>query len=126
MKIEDQAVSLELALEMKELGAKQDSIFYWIQQGNYINDWSEAFIIPKKERDTYDPTLEGDCSAYTVAELGEMLPIFVSVSKMVGMPSLGWRCVFEIPLSEVHNEEADMQADAYAKMWIHLKKEDII
>jgi hypothetical protein len=75
MELEDRVVSLELAKEMKEVGVEQDSAFYWIQQGEYSDDWSEAFIVAKKERDVcYKPALDGECSAPTVAELGEMLP----------------------------------------------------
>ena len=29
MKLEDQVCSLELAKKLKELGVKQDSLFYW-------------------------------------------------------------------------------------------------
>ena len=29
MKLEDQVVSLELAKKLKELGVKQESLFYW-------------------------------------------------------------------------------------------------
>ena len=32
MKLEDQCISLELAKRLKELGAKQESLFYWIHR----------------------------------------------------------------------------------------------
>ena len=35
MKLEQQVVSLELAKKLKELGVKQDSLFYWWGTFNY-------------------------------------------------------------------------------------------
>ena len=66
MKLEDQVVSIELAKEMKELGAGQDSLWCW------------AKCIPGDEYEltlTWDLDLrQGTYAAHTVAELGEMLP----------------------------------------------------
>ena len=122
---EDQVVSVDLAREMKELGAKQDSVWYWIQQGDYVDDWSEAFLILKEEKAHYDPTRDGDCSAYTVAELGEMLPAsirtvydswnYLHISKLKNTNE--WLIAY-------WNDEikSEKEADARAKMWVHLKK----
>jgi hypothetical protein len=74
MNLLEQVVSLELAKELKKLEVKQDSMFYWIQCGEYINDWSEAFLETKEDVNKYEMNADGQCSAYTVAELGEMLP----------------------------------------------------
>lgn len=69
MKLEDQVVSLELAKRLKELGVKQESVFHWNEYdtddegGEFKLDYMK-FNIPAYE--TY--------SAFTVAELGEMLP----------------------------------------------------
>ncbi len=68
MKLENQVCSLEIAKKLEELGVNKESLFYWvvskdhssihlgvdIQLGNI--DWDEMY------------------SAYTVAELGKMLP----------------------------------------------------
>lgn len=74
MKIEKQVCSLELAKKLKELGVEQESLFYW--WGNrekteiiiaYRGDlWEWSIPIGVKEN--------GYCSAFTVAELGDMLP----------------------------------------------------
>lgn len=70
MQLNNQVVSLELAKKMKELGFKQESLFYWteyeteeayIEQAQYV-----ALFEEEEEKLSY--------SAYTVAELGEMLP----------------------------------------------------
>ncbi len=70
MQLSDQVVSLELAKRLKELGVKQDSLFYYCNidgQGVYYIYYNEAF--PE------DFEYEGDpVSAFSVSELGEMLP----------------------------------------------------
>ena len=138
MKIESQEVSLELAQEMKELGVLQDSVFAWYQYVNGKNQYvsGKPYIALKALQncqdsiavyhDGYAECPKEICDAPTVAELGEMLPIFISTSKIIGIPSLGWRCVLEIPLSKVHYEEAKTEADARAKMLIYLIKEGLI
>ncbi len=62
MKLEDQVCSLALSRQLRDLGVRQDSLFYWLnrkivcptfQEFNFPEDWTCAF---------------------TVAELGELLP----------------------------------------------------
>ena len=65
MNLEDQVCSLELAKKLKELGVKQESIFWWIE---FVNGWELRFATFKV------PTLNDVISAFTVAELGEGLP----------------------------------------------------
>jgi hypothetical protein len=69
MKIEDQVVSLELAKELKELGIPQKSLFY-ITPNKEIADKERIKFLSENipfELEYY--------SAFTVAELGEMLPM---------------------------------------------------
>lgn len=90
MKLEDQVCSLELSKRLKELGVKQESLFYWgisefetdkpeitlyRSQGELDSDkdisklfgvWSYSDVEIGSFKDTH--------SAFTVAELGEMLP----------------------------------------------------
>lgn len=66
MKLEDQCVSLDLAKRLKELGVKQRSYFDW---------WKDEY----ENYEVSNQSLVGrfssiECSAFTVAELGEMLP----------------------------------------------------
>jgi len=71
MKIEEQVTSLKLSKRLKALGVKQESIFYWRKTslGDYeATDRSNVYM-PK---DTF-------YSAFTVAELGELLPNFIEV-----------------------------------------------
>lgn len=60
MKLKDQVCSLESAKKLKELGVKQDSLWYWetLRTTNYVLSLVKG---------------QG-YSAFTVAELGEMLP----------------------------------------------------
>ena len=59
MKLESQVVSLEHAKRLKELGVKQESLFYITSVGTILHNPAP------KPLESY--------SAYTVAELGEML-----------------------------------------------------
>ena len=68
MKLEDQVCSLELSKKLKELGVSiEESCFYW-RKSSIL--WSERWglLIDPEMRDC------SDISAFTVAELGEMLP----------------------------------------------------
>src|SRR5207237_834898 len=64
MQLEEQVVSLELAKKLEELGVKQVSYFYWIRRKPF-NDYSLGTDV-YKETTFY--------SAFSVAELGELLP----------------------------------------------------
>ena len=65
MKLEDQVVGLELAKKLKELGVKQESYCYW-REGNKEDPTYRIVTMVCAKGGTY--------SAFTVAELGEMLP----------------------------------------------------
>lgn len=75
MNLENQVCSLELAKKLKELGSNQHSIFYWKKypaffEGNEIEPtWK---II---DADSVWNSGHEYISAFTVAELGEILPI---------------------------------------------------
>lgn len=74
MKLEDQVCSIELAKRLKELDVKQDALYSWIQRGDTPKDWSASFLQESERAMTKDYVSSGWCSAFTVAELGEMLP----------------------------------------------------
>jgi len=66
MKIENQVSNLELSRKLKELGVKQESLWYWYSY-NLETDWYITKEIDDKDKEYL-------ISAFTVAELGEMLP----------------------------------------------------
>src|ERR1700689_4384174 len=66
MKLESQVCSLELSKRLKELGFKQESLFYWYNTKGDERFYGIAYTKGSKLKNTF--------SAFTVAELGEMLP----------------------------------------------------
>lgn len=117
MNLEDQVCSLELAKRLKELGVGQDSYFCWFKLKEK-NDYSlsESWQID-------DPVEFDEISAFTVAELGEMLPSQRCITVRY-QNKTGWRCrdLFKYyPIQKAHTE-----ADARAKMRIYLLENDLI
>jgi hypothetical protein len=74
--LEKQVVSLDLAKRLKELGVKQESVWYWFR---------DRLILGRGE----GGNMQTFTSAFTVAELGEMLPI-----NDIRIGNVGHRCVF--------------------------------
>lgn len=144
MKLDEQVVSLEIAKKLKELGVKQNSLFIW----EYHGKEGERLGIGSYRLEYYK-THEGlerqkdDLSAYTVAELGEML--FKSNincrSKTIqdALPQF-WsnHNMWEIHTTHYYNERgnqvvdlkidivADTEADARGKMLIYLIENKLI
>ncbi|VVC75964.1 hypothetical protein AQUSIP_12650 [Aquicella siphonis] len=74
MKLEEQVISLDLARKLHDLGVRSESLFRWHDPLN-DNDWEPTAL--KKayiEKHDYNPE---NYPAYTVAELGEMLPVCI-------------------------------------------------
>lgn len=68
MKLKDQLVNLELSQKMKELGFKQDSLFYWVKVWD-LNLYKWRLFQGDKEDNVNE-----HISAFTVAEILEKLP----------------------------------------------------
>jgi len=76
MELEKQVCSLDLAKKLKELGVKQESLFYHWQ---FVNEDTGRNIYAgisewKRERKINGAYWVNIASAFTVAELGEWLP----------------------------------------------------
>jgi len=108
MKIEYQICSLELAKRLKELGVAQDSHFMWKYDESY-------YIVAANSR--YGVGNGIVASAFTVAELGEMLPrcCFGAYLNIFRDPD-GWAVGYGLEFTE----KATSEADARAKMLIYL------
>lgn len=117
MKIQDQVASLELSKQLKELGVQQPgAMFYHILHdiGAYLvftgGEWIEVM-------DHYPYV-----AAFTVAELGQMLPLN-NCFPNIGKSELGdWFVNF----NRNHQEHFSTEADARAKMLIWLAQNNLI
>lgn len=118
MNLENQVSSLELSQKLKELGAPQDSLFYINRQTSDIYDRHSKELLGKS---VYNETAW--FSAYTVAELGEMLPKKYKQLKHY-YDDIGnkWVSRFDYGISPTgkHMEYAKTEADCRAKMLIYL------
>lgn len=119
MKLEDQVVSLELAKRMEELGFKQDSLFWW-----HLPNEQEAFIV-KSKIDEYA------ISAFTVAELGEMLPWMIRelppfLYLQIEKDHHGWIVRYQFMEEDQIEEAGDTLVEAMAKMLIYLAENGLI
>jgi hypothetical protein len=141
MELEQQVVSLELAKRLKELGVKQESVFWWV-----IDEDKKALLYHDGETSVYEGKryvtyVDGNAkvlggktlnkvSAFTVAELGEMLSLhFISKRCEWGNKanSLGkYICERADGLGHKLEFFADTEADARAKMLIYLLKNKLI
>lgn len=161
MNLEQQVVSLELAKKLKELGVEQNSQFYWrlgystsesfdkgISTGKqgHFRDY-EIIHNPKPRYTTADvkwnesdlrKLYDTEFSAFTVAELGEMLP-----SSILNMADeeIYWIDNFSLKQWGIKYikankngvgedtlalQSADTEADARAKMLIYLLENNLL
>ena len=121
MELQKQVCSLELSKQLKNLGFKQESYFYWNHQDYSGDVFYNITHIPGKGINAYQ-----ECSAYTVAELGEMLPYKYNNFRDVDEK---YHCVAKFDdLSKDKNLyiSSKTESDARAKMLIYLKENNLI
>ena len=131
LKLEDQVVSLELSIWLKEFGVKQESIFYWhLECGDELCLGQHPRIV----RVLIGKVDTTEISAFTVAELGEMLPEGYQTYRLgykwfndaKSQDEMGW-----VSKPEFIFDAFETEADDRAKILIHLietgklKKEDL-
>jgi hypothetical protein len=138
MKIEKQVCSLELAEKLERLGVEQKSLYYWVpnMEGSghpsspfELKEW--FFLIDRETRLRRSNPFGLSCSAFTVAELGEMLP---EGAYSLKSPSTKlFMCSWQVG-GEEHRKphqmkrlcfEAKTEADARAEMLIWLIENDL-
>lgn len=110
MELENQVCQLDLAKRLKELGVKQESYWKWDEFGHLLDIYYE-------EKNPGVPFV----SAFTVAELGEMLPKDIDTYKTD--KGTFW-C--HDPITEGMFFEEKTEADARAKMLIYLLENKVI
>ena len=108
MKLEDQVSSLKHSKRLEELGVKQDSLWWWIKQNNNTYKLSSPGMTK---------FFEEDCSAFTVAELGTMLPRGVtSGGYQLLDTTYNFGCWYELENGVTQSFGATTEADCRAKM----------
>ena len=130
---------------LKELGVRQESLFYWIWRMN------NTHVLVPKENYPVGFNSDEDYSAFTVAELGEMLPpsikqksencysgkdyyIYLEMDKHIDQRPRGYRFrlryrpEFNPEMEGWHNDEIsdDTEAEARAAMLIYLLENKLI
>jgi hypothetical protein len=114
MKLEDQVVSLKLANKLKELGVKQESHFMWKYDESY-------YLVATNSRCGTGKGIAA--SAFTVAELGEMLPFGIAYALVTMKGETHWN----IEVQGIKTRTvADTETDARAKMLICLIENGLI
>ena len=116
MKLENQCVNLELAKRLKELNVKQDSCFRWALMPTHDCKLLKFQLYRKDIMDVNEKIEQ--YSAFTVAELGEMLPEEVDTFK--GNNEWRWECSFHSGNDYHSKSGAHTESDARAKMLIYL------
>lgn len=147
MELQQQVVSLELAKKLKELGVKQESLFHY-ERDTYQMKYPDGLrdIRPEIEMVGEDiNTREGDyfypdaksIAAYTVAELGEVLPARITYQRpehpvyrlAMEKQDTRWNVVFVCADCGGRNLEpmlANTEADARAQMLVYLLENKLI
>jgi hypothetical protein len=144
MTLENQVVSLDLAKKLKELGVKQESLFYWtaVERPKHFKTKNIATVNPNAGKEGYMDTyfewtvrlneIKNDLSlsAFTVAELGKMLPHEVTSSKRWPKTTGTWKSLLiglnnNGLIQDDHIEIGGTEADARAKMLIYLLENNL-
>lgn len=120
MKLESQVTSLEISKRLKELGVKQESLFYYVggEDGKHPiwTSFNKEISLFENKDFTY--------SAFTVAELGELLPEYHWSEKQ----SDGWCGCTRVETGKdkyiIHTQKTE--ADARGKMLIYLLENKLV
>lgn len=145
MKLENQVTNLELSKKLKELGVKQESLYYWVEKWDLEKDennlWKSYFtgkVYLNHYYNNDNPRLIA--SAFTVAELGEMLPEEIEDPKtkyifglhLNKVESKNWEVWYEYRWNDEERligEQvfySDTEANARAKMLIYLIENKLV
>lgn len=123
MKLKRQVCSRGPSEKLRELGVKQESYFYWEIGKGETN--VAAYYFPQL------PVSEFYVSAFTVAELGEMLPEYIKTEKW-GIINIRITHVLNWHVSYYSGDEKILvtgdftEADARAKMLVYLLENKLI
>ena len=128
MKLEKQVTSLKLSKKLKKLGVEQESLWLWDTQPDNkggirgLRRWTDESISHPNQ---FVP-------AFTVAELGEMLPLRFETKRTYYQIHIshwlnGWVIEYKSPKQfSKYYRRADTEANARAKMLIYLIENKLI
>jgi hypothetical protein len=123
MNLEQQVCSLDLAKRLKELVVKQESYFVWVEGAVSKGNADFWHVRPRHEPEPNKRAV----AAFTVAELGDMLPdttlhnIVANDITVGGEPRRGWRY-----LAGRSPIRSDSEADIRAEVLIYLIENKLI
>lgn len=129
-----QVTSLKLSKQLKKLGVKQDSLWYWekrtflLKAPDWLKNTNDITLVDcdYEKKENWKHYSFKYCSAFTVAELGELLPQYVESYRIA---TDRFACKFcELKEDKKGNpvngepiiKVCDTEADARAKMLIYL------
>jgi hypothetical protein len=132
MKLNDIVCDLKYAKQLKKLGVKQDSLFYYLKMQGYSKDlYPNGYTIISRDRNTDDL----DYPAFTATELLEMLPDEIVNNKLFYSRNIrpyknsqhlidyNW---FDQVCINIKSQIDKKLPNALAKMLIHLIKNKVI
>lgn len=136
MNLTDQVSNRTLSQRLKELGQPQESIFVWMHHFSHDTkhiSYKNGFVWKLYSRDE-DDKMNETISAFTVAELGEMLPRYLQrgeyLCELQIIRSSVWRFYYGNP-GEKYSlfftaMTDDTEANARAKMAVYLAENGFI
>ena len=129
MKLEEQVCSLELAQRLKALDVGQYTYFHWWRSSfngqMYLGSHGDVAMWPSRLLSDETQDWHLDCAAFTVAELGEMLPREQWGCDDKGPKNRPYRIWWSTAPVET-DWVAATEADARAKMLIYLIENRLI
>lgn len=122
MTLQDQVCSLDSAKWLKELGVKQESLFWWVDEKITYRYWRGI-----EQYDNADGYENYGFSAFTVAEIGNLLPkksIYTYSYIEDGYGYRVWSCTARYreasKNSHINTISGETEVEARAKMLIYL------
>jgi len=135
MKLEEMVSNKELSKKLKDLGVPQNSLWCWVQY-IYTKPAHEKHplytteVIPKHDAMFID-MVQFEISAFTVAELGELLPQYLKsrgfMLTTVKNEKNHWWVGYTDHLGKAHcSEREKTEADARAAMLVYLLENGLV
>jgi|ERR1043166_5239064 hypothetical protein len=133
MPLEHQVTSQELSQKLKSLGQPQESLFTWYRFKSFVPKMGDTWSLVLENEEAWQGTYEEKCAAFTVGELGEMLPpkineLQFNIERDFFDKSWVAQYVDEnyLLLGKEWSYMAETEANARAKMLIYLLKNKLI